>query len=234
MDQTNQQAGQPMETVGVPAQQEEFGLRKAFHDGGEAMYFIAIVGIATIVLTISRLMAFAKMSVSKEDVQEKIFGFLTRGDVRQAISYCDNRPTPMTNAVKSGLVQVLNKRPDEEVQVAMDAAVLRETPKVEGWTGFLAVFANVATLIGLLGTIIGLIKSFAALSKADETQKALLLAEGISHALNCTGFGLIVAIIALVSFGYFQVRISRMLNDVAETSMTLMNLVVSNRDKIKD
>jgi len=233
VEQTNQATG-TTEAVGVPAGPEEFSLRKAFHDGGEAMFFIAIVGIATVVLTISRFMAFAKMAVSKEDIQDKVLGLIFRGDLRQAITYCDSKQTPVTNTLKAGLVQVLNKRPDEEVQVAMDASVLRETPKVEGWTGFLAVFANVATLIGLLGTIIGLIKSFAALSTANETQKALLLAEGISHALNCTGFGLIVAIIGLLAFGYFQVRISRLLNDMAETSMTLMNLIVANRDKIKD
>lgn len=230
----NQNQQQTTEGVVQPKAPEEFSFRKAFHDGGESMYFIAIVGIATTVLTVSRFMAFAKMAISKEDVQDKILGLIVRGDVRQAITYCDSKPAPVTNTLKSGLVQVLNKRPDEEVQVAMDAAILRETPKVEGWTGFLAVNANVATLIGLLGTIIGLIKSFAALSAADEGQKAQMLAEGISHALNCTGFGLMVAIVALVAFGYFQVRISRMLNDMAETSMTLMNLVVANREKIKD
>jgi biopolymer transport protein ExbB/TolQ len=140
----------------------------------------------------------------------------------------------LTNTLKAGLVQVLNKRGDEEVQVAMDAAVIRETPRLEGWTSFLAVFGNVAVLIGLFGTIIGLIISFGGVAEADAAQKAAKLSQGISEALNCTAFGLLVAIIAIVSYGFFQIRIGRAINDMVESSMTLMNLVVSNRDKMKD
>ena len=79
--------------------------------------------------------------------------------------------------MKAGLVQVMNKRPDEEVQVAMDAAVLRETPRLEGWASFLAVFGNVSVLIGLLGTIIGLIKSFGGVSEVDAATKAAVLSK---------------------------------------------------------
>lgn len=128
---------------------------------------------------------------------------------------------------------MLNKRPDEEIQVAMDASVLRETPRIEGWTSFLAVFGNVGVLIGLLGTIAGLITSFGGIAEADQATKAALLSEGISEALNCTAFGLFVAIVAIVSFGFFQIKIGRAINDMLESSMNLMNLVVANRDKIK-
>ncbi|MCX7978887.1 MAG: MotA/TolQ/ExbB proton channel family protein, partial [Bdellovibrionaceae bacterium] len=140
----------------------------------------------------------------------------------------------LTNVVKAGLIQAMNKRPDEEVQVAMDASVMREMPKIEGWTGFLAVFGNVAVLAGLLGTIIGMIGSFRAVSEEDPATKAARLAEGISHALNCTAFGLLVAIIAIVAYGLFQHRIQRMENEMVETSMSLLNLVVANRDKIRE
>ena len=156
------------------------------------------------------------------------------GDLRQAISYCDARPAPLTNVVKAGLVQAINKRPDEEVQVAMDAAVMREMPKVEGWTSFLAVFGNIAVLAGLLGTIIGMIGSFRAVAAADPATKALELSKGISHALNCTAFGLLVAIVSIVAYGLFQHKIQKTENEVIETSMSLLNLVVANREKIKD
>lgn len=127
----------------------------------------------------------------------------------------------------------MNKRPDEEVQVAMDAAVLRETPRLEGWTSFLAVFGNVSVLIGLFGTIVGLIRSFSGVAEADAATKAARLSLGISEALNCTAFGLLVAILAIVTFGFYQIKIGRAINDMLESSMNLMNLVVSNRDKIK-
>lgn len=207
---------------------------KAFDDGGTAMYFIAAVGIMVICLIIERFLAMRSLTVDKIDFNENLFGMILRGEVRQAITYCDSRPIPLTNTLKAGLVQVLNKRPDEEVQVAMDASVLRESPRLEGWTGFLAVFGNVATLIGLLGTIMGLIRSFAGVAAADASQKALELSKGISEALNCTAFGLAVAIIAITAYGYFQIRVGRATNDMIESSMSLMNLVVSNRDKLKD
>lgn len=207
---------------------------KAFAEGGTTMIFIAIVGVAVVGLIIERFFALKKLSVDKQDVNDKIFGMILSGNIRQAITFCESKPAPLTNTLKSGLVQVLNKRPDEEVQVAMDGSVLRETPHLEGWTGFLAVFGNVATLVGLLGTIIGLIISFDGVAKADPAQKAEMLSQGIAHALNCTAFGLLVAIPALVFYGFFQIRISRAVNDMVESSMNLMNLVVANRDKIKD
>lgn len=207
---------------------------KAFNDGGPAMYVIAVVGLMVIFLILERFLTLKNLSIDKIDFSDNLFGMILRGELRQAITYCDSRSVPLTNTLKSGLVQVLNRRPDEEVQVAMDAAVLRESPRLEGWTAFLAVFGNVATLIGLLGTISGLIHGFSAVNQADPAQKAELLSKSISEALNCTAFGLAVAVIAILFYGYFQVRIGRASNDMLESSMTLMNLVVSNRDKLKE
>ena len=168
------------------------------------MSAIASVGVLTFFLILERFLTLGRFGVDKEDFNDKIYGMILRGDVQQAITYCDSKKTPLTNTLRAGLIQMSNGRPDEEVQVAMDGSVLRESPRIEGWTGFLAVFGNIATLAGLLGTIIGLIKGFGAVSEADPAQKAEILSKGISHALNCTAFGLIVAIPALVCYGYFK------------------------------
>ena len=207
-------------------------ISKAFCEGGAAMYFIAGVGFLVVFLIIERFLSLRSLNLDKSSVSENLFGLLLQGNVRQAIGFCDTTPAPLTNTLKAGLVQVMNKRPDEEVQVAMDAAVLRETPKLEGWSSFLAVFGNVSVLIGLLGTIIGLIRSFGGVAEVDAATKAAVLSKGISEALNCTAFGLSVAIIAIVAYGFFQIRIGRATNDLLESSMNLMNCVVSNRDKI--
>ena len=207
---------------------------RAFCEGGHIMWVIGVVGLLTAVLVLERLTALQRLTVDKANLTENLFSMLLRGELRQAIAYCDSRPTPLTNTLKSGLVQVLNKRPDEEVQVAMDAAVLRETPRLEGWTPFLAVFGNISVLIGLLGTIIGMIQSFSGVGEADAATKAALLSKGISEALNCTAFGLLVAIVAITTFGFFQVRIGRAISDMQESSMNLMNLVTANRGKMKN
>lgn len=221
------------ETIELINQCNQYGnfVARAFCEGGVAMYFIAIVGILVVVLIVERFFSLKKMTVNKSSVSENVFGMVMQGQIQQAVAFCDSAPTPLTNTIKSGLVQVINQRPDEEVQVAMDASVLRETPRLEGWTSFLAVFGNVSVLIGLLGTIIGLIRAFSGVAEADAATKAAHLSKGISEALNCTAFGLLVSIIAITAYGFFQMRISRAVNDLLETTMNLMNHVVSNRDK---
>lgn len=218
-----------------PTSLENVGfLQRAFIEGGFVMYVILVFFIATVLLVIERFIRIRAMSIDKKDFTDQVFRMVVSGDLRQAISYCDSRPAPLTNTVKAGLIQALNKRPDEEVQVAMDASVLREMPKLEGWTSFLAVFGNVAVLAGLLGTIIGMIASFRGVALADPAEKAEKLSQGISHALNCTAFGLLTAIIAIVAYGFFQHQIQRAENDVVETSMSLLNLVTANRDKVRE
>lgn len=207
---------------------------RAFIEGGAVMYVILVIAVLTLVLVVERFLTLKSLRVDKKEFTDQIFRMVVAGDLRQAISFCDSKPTPLANTVKAGLVQAMNKRPDEEVQVAMDAAVLREMPRLEGWTAFLAVFGNIAVLAGLLGTIIGMIGSFRAVADADPAKKAELLSAGISHALNCTGFGLITAIVAIVFYGLFQHMIQKAENEMIETSMSLLNLVTANRDKMKD
>ena len=211
-----------------------FSIARAFQEGGPVMYLIALFAILTIIIVVERFTKIRAMSIDKKEFTDQIYRLVVAGDIRQAISLCDSRPAPLTNTVKSGLIQAMNKRPDEEVQVAMDAAFLREMPKLEGYTSFLAVFGNVSVLSGLLGTIAGMILSFGAVSAAANDKKAELLSAGISHALNCTAFGLLVALLAIVSYGWFQHRIQKVENEILETSMSLLNLVVANRDKIRD
>lgn len=209
-------------------------IRTAFTEGGTVMYVILIFAGLTTALILERFLTLKSLRVDKKEFSDQIFRMVVGGDLRQAISYCDSKSTPLTNTVKAGLVQAMNKRPDEEIQVAMDAAVLREMPRLEGWTAFLAVFGNIAVLAGLLGTIIGMIGSFRAVAKADPATKAQMLSEGISHALNCTGFGLMTAIFAIIFYGLFQHMIQKSENEMVETSMSLLNLIAANREKIKD
>jgi biopolymer transport protein ExbB len=210
------------------------GLMLRFCEGGNAMIAILIVFLLTLFLVIERMIKLQSLMVDKTTLNDALFSMLLRGELKQAIAFCDRKPAPLTNTLKAGLVQVMNKRSDEEVQVAMDASVLRETPRLEGWTSFLAVFGNVSVLIGLSGTVVGLITSFGAVATADQSKRATMLSGGISEALNCTAFGLIVAIIAIIGYGFFQLRIGKAVNDMLESSMTMMNLVTANRDKMKD
>ncbi|MBE8221850.1 MAG: MotA/TolQ/ExbB proton channel family protein [Bdellovibrionales bacterium] len=226
-------AGEVAEAVGHCSAQVNF-ISKHFCEGGIAMYFIAGIGIMALFLIIERFLSLRSLSISRESINSGVFSAILSGNLKSAIAFCDTNPRPLTNTLKAGLIQVLNKRPDEEVQVAMDASVLREIPRVEGWSSFLAVLGNMAVLVGLVGTVIGLIISFGGIAVADNSMKAILLSQGISEALNCTAFGLMVAIIAILFHGFFTIRISKETSLILEKSMEIMNLVTSNRDKLKN
>jgi biopolymer transport protein ExbB/TolQ len=145
---------------------------------------------------------------------------------------CSAANAPLARIVQSGLVKV--NRPDEEVQAAMDEAALREIPRIAKRTGYLALLANLAMLFGLLGTVSGLIQSFGAVAgeSVDPSQKARILAEGISEAMNCTAFGLIIALMSLIGFAILNGKTQQLEDDINEASVQVLNLVVTNRQKV--
>jgi biopolymer transport protein ExbB/TolQ len=122
---------------------------------------------------------------------------------------------------------------DHEVQAAMDEAALRELPLINKRTPYLAMLANLATLAGLLGTIMGMIKSFASAANADASQKATKLAEGISEAMNCTAFGIFTALVGLIGFAVLQGKTQALSDDINEVTVQVVNLVTSHRQAMK-
>jgi biopolymer transport protein ExbB/TolQ len=128
---------------------------------------------------------------------------------------------------------VANSKDVEEVQTAMDAVALREIPRIEKRTGLLALLSNLSTLVGLLGTIAGLIGAFVAVAGVSPAEKATLLSKSISMAMNCTAFGLLVAIPLLGAYGYIQTRAQELVDDVHEAAVTTLNFILSNRDKFR-
>jgi biopolymer transport protein ExbB/TolQ len=154
------------------------------------------------------------------------------GDVSKAVKLCSAANAPLARIVQAGLVKV--NRPDEEVQAAMDEQALVEMPKINKRTGYLALFANLAMLCGLFGTIVGLIKAFGAVGgeSVDPSQKARILAEGIAEAMNCTAWGLLSAICCLMGFAFLNGKTQGIEDDINEASVRILNLVVANREKV--
>jgi len=216
---------------------EELGffgsLAKAFQDGGIGMYPIAFMSIFAIAVLSDRIIAlYFRYNINKDAFMRGLKKYVYAGDLDKAISYvASQKKTPLTAVVKAGLINV--PKGEDEVQAAMDEASLRENPKIEVRTGYLAMIGNVSTLFGLLGTILGLIKCFGAVAQVDPATKATVLSLGISEAMNCTAFGLTVAIPSLLAFSVLQGRTQHMLDDINETSVGLLNLIIANKDKMK-
>ena len=147
-------------------------LARRWEAGQAGMYPIALCMVIALAIIIERsLVLFGKASINKEGFLRGLKKHIYAGDLDKAINYvAGQKPTPLTNVIKAGLMNV--PKGQDEVQAALDEASLRETPRIEARTGYLAMLGNVATLIGLLGTILGLIHSFAGVAGVDPSMKA--------------------------------------------------------------
>jgi biopolymer transport protein ExbB len=209
-------------------------LARRWEAGDWGMYPIAICGIIATAIVVERVFVlFFKASINKDAFLRGLKKHIYSGDLDKAINYvAGQKPTPLTNVIKAGLMNV--PKGEEEVQAALDEATLRESPRIEARSGYLAMLGNAAMLAGLLGTVSGLIRCFEAVATVNPADKATILAAGISEAMNCTGFGLLVAIPALIGFSVLMGRTQHLINDINETSVSVLNLIVSNKDKFKN
>lgn len=211
---------------------DEIAFRWTAGDWG--MYPIALCGIIGLAIIVERVIVlYFNASINKDGFIRGLKKHIYSGDLDKAINYvAGQKPTPLTNVIKAGLMNV--PKGEDEVQAALDEATLRESPRLEARTGYLAMIGNAAMLAGLLGTVSGLIRCFEAVATVNPADKATILAAGISEAMNCTGFGLLIAIPALVAFSVLNGRTQGLINDINETSVSVLNLIVSNRDKFKN
>ena len=213
---------------------EMFGaLAKHYHEGGWMMHPILVSLVFTLAVMFDRIVVlYFKASIDKETFLRGLKQHIFAGDLDKAIAYCAaQKKVPLVSVIKSGLINV--PKGEMDVQAAMDEATLRESPRIEMRTGYLAMLGNVATLLGLLGTIVGLIGAFGAVANANPADKATILASSISEAMNCTAFGLLTAIPALVAYSVLQGRTQHMVDDINESAVSVLNLIVANREKMK-
>ncbi len=203
-----------------------------FREGGFMMYPILALGICALLITIDRIQSlYFKMNLNKDAFFKKLTASLLKGDIQGMMTVCDQNPAPLSKVIKSCLIRLINHGNDAEIQAALDEGALTEVPLIERRLSFLAVIGNVATLLGLLGTITGLIQAFAAVANADPATKAALLTKGISEAMNCTAFGLIVAVPAVGLYSILQNRAQRIIDEINEISIKTFNFILANRQR---
>src|SRR5499426_71927 len=189
-------------------------LADGFHEGGWGMWPILTLLMITMAILIERAVFLRRAVIDKEKLVALLRSQISAGNIQGAIKVCSGNSTPLTRIVQAGLMRA--NRSDEEIAAAMEEAGLRELPQIEKRTGYLAMIGNLATLAGLLGTITGLIKSFAGVAGVDPAQKATQLAKGISEAMNCTAFGLGTGITAILFFAVLNGKTQAILDDISE------------------
>ncbi len=171
-------------------------------------------------------------SVDKDQLLHFIRSYCMQGKVQNAISAVSQSKGPLSNIVRAGLISVSNGQSPEEVQTAMDAVALREIPRLSRRIDLLSALANVAVLIGLLGTVSGMIGAFGAVANLPPAEKAKVLSSSIAEALNATGFGLSVSIVLFGFWGWLNSWSTKVIDDVHEASVSTLNFILSNKDKI--
>jgi biopolymer transport protein ExbB len=152
--------------------------------------------------------------------------------IENAIRLCKKVDPKLLPYVLAQGLKKANHSP-EEVELAVDHAILAVTPKITRGVGFLSTTANVATLLGLLGTIFGLMHSFSAAAKATGSEKQTLLAAGISEALTATSFGLGTALFCLFAYGILTAKQKGILDEIYQHSAKLKELLYTRKNKIE-
>lgn len=198
------------------------------------MWLILLVSAFGLSIAVERLRFLrAAGNIRKQEFLQKLNGYIVQGNMERAVALCSQNEGPMANIIKAGLLNLVNNRDVDEIQTAMDAVAMKELPRIERRTSLLAMLANISTLLGLLGTVGGLIGGFQVMTSASAAEKSIVMSASLATSMNCTAFALMVAIPLLACHGYLQNRAMEIIDSIQEVSVSTLNFLIINKDKFK-
>lgn len=200
-----------------------------FKEGGMFMYVILIVFVFAMAIAFERLFyVIFRANINATAFMAQIQKLIMANNIDRAIKLCNAEPhAALPRVVKAGLTRA--NRTEKEIENSIQEATLEVGPMVNKRTSYLAMLANVATLTGLLGTIMGLVMAFSAVAKASAETKSTLLANGISVAMYTTAGGLMAAIPTIVLHSVITNRTNKVLDDVDQYGLKTINLLTARR-----
>ena len=197
----------------------------AFHQGGHSMWLILVVQIASIMIILDRFWSlYVRRRLTQKEIALQFEKDIRAGDLNVVMKKAKalGLENPINRVVVAGTDAAINFGGQDEIQGKMDEVLLEEQSIIERRTGYLSMLGNVGMLTGLLGTIIGMIKSFSAVGTAQLADNALL-SEGISEAMSTTAYGLMMAIPALIMFSVLQNRTNLLSEDLHQGALKVLN-----------
>jgi biopolymer transport protein ExbB/TolQ len=198
---------------------------KFFQEGGLFMYPIAIVLALGLAIAIERWVYLTLTTAKNKALWNSVTPYLKAGNLAGAVQVTSKSGAAIGQIMTYGLNRVRSARRREDVEQAMEESLMEVMPRLEKRTHYLATFANIATLLGLLGTIVGLISAFTAVATANPAEKADLLSASISVAMNTTAFGLIVAIPLLLVHTLLQTKTTEIIDSLEMASVKFLNTI---------
>ncbi|MCC2639433.1 MAG: Biopolymer transport protein-like protein, partial [Moraxellaceae bacterium] len=181
--------------------------------------------VAGIGISIERWLYLTKVERVNRELWAETFDLVSKGQLKPALERTKESDSALGMILSNGLNRMMTSRRQSDMEMAMEEGLMESLPRLEKRTHYLSTLANVATLLGLLGTIIGLIHAFTAVASADPAEKANLLSAAVGEAMNCTAFGLITAIPLLVMFSLLQSKTGQAVESLEAASIKFQNVV---------
>lgn len=192
-------------------------------DGGTFIYPIALVLVLGLAITIERWLFLSSTYRRNQKAMKLIQPSLKSGNYQKISEIAQENNAPVLNVLQSGIDRMSEVKRREDIEYAMEETLMEYMLRLEKRTPFLATLANIATLLGLLGTIMGLITAFSAVANADPAEKANLLSASISVAMNTTAFGLITAIPLILFHTSLQSKTSAIIDSLEMAGRKMLN-----------
>src|SRR5688572_18719783 len=196
-----------------------------FVAGGPFMYPILIVFAVGTAIAIERWLTLTLLTARNQQVWSKVQPALMNGDFDNARELTSKDDSTISRLLSLGLARQGAVRRREDIEIAMEEGMMEIIPQLEKRTPYVALASNIATLLGLLGTIMGLIQAFTAVSNANPAEKADLLSASISVAMNTTAFGLIVAIPLLITHTVLTAKTGAIVDSLEMASVKVLNVI---------
>lgn len=196
-----------------------------FQEGGAFMYPIGLVLIVGLALAVERWVYLSYAKTSNRRSFNQILPLLKKKDYSAIVKMGQSSNASVSRMVAAGVIRMNESPRRDDIELAMEEGVLEAMPRLEKRTPYLATLANIATLLGLLGTIIGLIQAFTAVADADPTEKASLLSASISVAMNTTAFGLMSAIPLLLAHALLQTKTTEIIDSLEMAGVKCLNVL---------
>ena len=197
-----------------------------FQEGGVFMYFILMVFALGLAIAIERFMFLSAAKIKSRKMWDNMVPLIQAGNFDQAVEVASKSKASIAHMLAYGLARIKERTQHrDEIETAMEEGLMEVIPRLEKRTHYLATLANIATLMGLLGTIIGLIQAFTAVASADPSQKADLLSSSISVAMNTTAFGLMAAIPLLLMHAFLTTKTAELIDSFEMAAVKFLNLI---------
>ena len=207
---------------------------KFLQEGGFFMWPIAIIFALGIAIAIERYVYISRQAAMNRSLWDELAPHLQAGNFKAAVDLTRNSTSAIGSILNYGLARIQSARRREDIEKAMEESLMEVMPKLERRTHYLPTFANIATLLGLLGTIVGLIQAFQAVGAANPAEKADLLSASISVAMNTTAFGLIVAIPLLLVHSFIQSKTTEVIDSLEMASVKFLNSITESPGASQD